>query len=117
MFFYSFLVSFSVLGPIHIDVAPSFSLKHFHSYQLILIRGFFVDTFYGLVGIFIFLEGFIIDKGASVNMLLKMLSILVPESKCYIIYILDFWKAPWKSSCVSLSMTFVTASFISSIVS
>ena len=29
----------------------------------------------------------------------------------------NFWKAPWKSSCVSVSMTFVTASFISSIVS
>ena len=28
----------------------------------------------------------------------------------------NFWKAPWKSSCVSMSMTFVTASFISSIV-
>ena len=23
----------------------------------------------------------------------------------------NFWKAPWKSSCVSMSMTFVTASF------
>ena len=29
----------------------------------------------------------------------------------------NFWKAPWKSSCVSVSMTFITASFISSIVS
>ena len=29
----------------------------------------------------------------------------------------NVWKAPWKSSCVSVSMTFVTASFISSIVS
>ena len=29
----------------------------------------------------------------------------------------DFWKAPWKFSCVSVSMTFITASFISSIVS
>ena len=29
----------------------------------------------------------------------------------------NFWKAPWKSSCVSVSMTFVTASFVSSIVS
>ena len=29
----------------------------------------------------------------------------------------NFWKAPRKSSCVSVSMTFVTASFISSIVS
>ena len=29
----------------------------------------------------------------------------------------SFWKAPWKSSCVSMSMSFVTASFISSIVS
>ena len=29
----------------------------------------------------------------------------------------NFWKAPWKSSCVSVSITFVTASFISSIVS
>ena len=29
----------------------------------------------------------------------------------------NFWKAPWKSSCMSVSMTFVTASFISSIVS
>ena len=29
----------------------------------------------------------------------------------------NFWKAPWKSSSVSVSMTFVTASFISSIVS
>ena len=28
-----------------------------------------------------------------------------------------FWKVPWKSSCVSVSMTFVTASFISSIFS
>ena len=28
----------------------------------------------------------------------------------------NFWKAPWKSSCVSVSMTFITASFISSIV-
>ena len=27
------------------------------------------------------------------------------------------WKAPWKSSCGNMSMTFVTASFISSIVS
>ena len=27
----------------------------------------------------------------------------------------SFWKAPWKSSCVSVSMTFITASFISSI--
>ena len=25
----------------------------------------------------------------------------------------NFWNAPWKSSCVSVSMTFVTASFIS----
>ena len=29
----------------------------------------------------------------------------------------NLWKAPWKSSYVSVSMTFVTASFISSIVS
>ena len=29
----------------------------------------------------------------------------------------NFWKAPSKSSCVNVSMTFVTASFISSIVS
>ena len=29
----------------------------------------------------------------------------------------NFFKVPWKSSCVSVSMTFVTASFISSIVS
>ena len=29
----------------------------------------------------------------------------------------NFWKAQWKSSCVSMSMTFITASFISSIVS
>ena len=29
----------------------------------------------------------------------------------------NFWKAPWKSSFVSVPMTFVTASFISSIVS
>ena len=29
----------------------------------------------------------------------------------------SFWKAPWKYSCVSMSITFVTASFISSIVS
>ena len=29
----------------------------------------------------------------------------------------NFWKAPWKSSCVSVSITFVTGSFISSIVS
>ena len=29
----------------------------------------------------------------------------------------NFWKAPWKSSCVSVSMTFLTDSFISSIVS
>ena len=29
----------------------------------------------------------------------------------------NFWNAPWKSSCVSVSITFVTASFISSIVS
>ena len=29
----------------------------------------------------------------------------------------NVWKAPWKSSCVSVSMIFVTASFISSIVS
>ena len=28
----------------------------------------------------------------------------------------NFWKAPWKSSCVSMSMTIVTASFISLIV-
>ena len=26
----------------------------------------------------------------------------------------NFWKAPWKSSCVSVSMTFITAFFISS---
>ena len=29
----------------------------------------------------------------------------------------NFWKAPWNSSCMSVSMTFVTTSFISSIVS
>ena len=29
----------------------------------------------------------------------------------------NFCKAPWKSSCVTVSMTFVTATFISSIVS
>ena len=29
----------------------------------------------------------------------------------------NFWKAPWKSSCMSVSMTFVPAFFISSIVS
>ena len=29
----------------------------------------------------------------------------------------NFWKTPWKSSCVCVSMTFVTASFISSTVS
>ena len=29
----------------------------------------------------------------------------------------NFWKAPWKSSCVNVSMTFFTASFISSVVS
>ena len=29
----------------------------------------------------------------------------------------NFWKVPWKSSCVIVSMTFVTASFISSILS
>ena len=29
----------------------------------------------------------------------------------------SFWKVPWKSSCMSVSMTFVTASFISSLLS
>ena len=29
----------------------------------------------------------------------------------------NFWKAPWKSFCVSVSMTFITASFKSSMVS
>ena len=29
----------------------------------------------------------------------------------------NFWKAPWKYSCVNVSMTFVAAFFISSIVS
>ena len=29
----------------------------------------------------------------------------------------NFWKAPWNSSCGSMSMTFVAASFISSILS
>ena len=29
----------------------------------------------------------------------------------------NFWKAPWKSSCVNVPMTFVAASFLSSIVS
>ena len=28
----------------------------------------------------------------------------------------NFWKAPWKSSCVNMSMTFIIASFISSII-
>ena len=37
--------------------------------------------------------------------------------QCTLYHFNNFWKALWKSFCVSVSMTFITASFISSIVS
>ena len=41
-----------------------------------------------------------------------------PPAAMHLLYCLNnFWKAPWKSSCLSVAMTFVTASFISSIAS
>ena len=40
-----------------------------------------------------------------------------PLAAMHLYYSNNFSKAPWKSSCVSMSMTFVTTSFISSIVS
>ncbi len=52
-----------------------------------------------------------------------LLGVIAPDrilsiSQMHLFYRLNnFWKAPRKSSCVSVSMTFVTASFISSIVS
>ena len=40
-----------------------------------------------------------------------------PQTAMHLLYRFNnFWKAPWKFSCVSVSLTFVTASFISSIV-
>ena len=54
----------------------------------------------------------------STHMKLKSPSKQFPPAEMHLLYRSNnFWKAPWKSSCVSLSMTFVTDSFISSIVS
>ena len=59
--------------------------------------------------------------GTSINsthMKLYSPSKLSPPAAMHLLYRSNnFWKAPWKSSCVSVSMTFVTASFLSSIVS
>ena len=54
----------------------------------------------------------------STHMKLKSPSKSSPPTAMHLLYRSNnFWKAPWKSSCVSVSMTFVTASFICSIVS
>ena len=39
---------------------------------------------------------------------------LSPRAAMHLLYRSNnFWEAPWKSSCASVSMTFVTDSFIS----
>ena len=53
----------------------------------------------------------------STHMKLKSPSKYSPPAAMHLYRSNNFWKAPWKSSCVSVSMTFVTASFIPSIVS
>ena len=54
----------------------------------------------------------------STHMKLYSTSKLSPPAAMHLLYRSNnFWKAPSKSSCVSVSMTFVTASFIFSIVS
>ena len=54
----------------------------------------------------------------STHMKLYALSKQSPPAAMHLLYRSNnFWKTPLKSSCVSVSMTFVTASFISSIVS
>ena len=54
----------------------------------------------------------------STHMNIKSPSKESPPAAIHLLYRSNnFSKAPWKSSCVSLSMTFVKASFISSIVS
>ena len=62
----------------------------------------------------------VIDEGKSGSPLLvpgesPMAKVL--DSRLLLYRSNNFWKAPWKSYCVSVLMTFVTASFISSIVS
>ena len=53
----------------------------------------------------------------STHMKLQSPSKLSPPAATHVLYRSNnFWKAPWKSSCVSVLMT-VKASFISSIVS
>ena len=50
---------------------------------------------------------------------MKHMSLLTesPPAAIHLLYRSNnFWKAPWNSSCVSELTTFVTASFISSIV-
>ena len=48
----------------------------------------------------------------------QSLSKLSPQAAMHLLYHSNnFWNAQWNSSCVIVSMTFVTASFISSIVS
>ena len=50
----------------------------------------------------------------STHMKLDFPSKYPPPAAMHLLYRSNtFWKAPWKSSCVSVSMTFVTASFIS----
>ena len=54
----------------------------------------------------------------STHMKLSFPSKESPPAAIQLLYHSDnFWKAPSKSSCVSVSMTFVKASFISTIVS
>ena len=49
----------------------------------------------------------------STHMKLKSPSKLSPPTAMHMLYRPnDFWKAPGKSSCVSMSMTFVTVSLI-----
>ena len=54
----------------------------------------------------------------STHMKLKFPSKKSPPAAMHLLYRSNnFCKAPWKSSCGSVSMTFITASFIASIVS
>ena len=54
----------------------------------------------------------------STHMKLKSPSKYTPRTAMHLLYYFNnFWKTPWRSSSVSVSVTFVTASFISSIVS
>ena len=54
----------------------------------------------------------------SSHMKLKSPSKESPPAAMHLLYRSNnFWMVQWKTSCVSVSMTFVTASFISSIVS